>query len=107
MRRGIPAKEIKETFGAFENIPADVLESAETDAKYAGYLERALEQIERAKRLEEKALPEDIDYMAISGLRIEARQKLAKIRPLNLGQAGRISGVNPADIAVLMVYLKK
>lgn len=107
VRRGIPVKEIQETFGAFENIPADVLESAETDAKYAGYLGRALEQIERAKRLEEKALPEDIDYMAISGLRIEARQKLAKIRPLNLGQAGRISGVNPADIAVLMVYLKK
>ena len=71
------------------------------------HLARALEQIERAKKLEEKALPEDIDYMSIAGLRIEARQKLAKIRPLNLGQAGRISGVNPADIAVLMVYLKK
>ena len=84
-----------------------LVETAETDAKYAGYLERGLEQIARAKKLEDKALPADIDYMSISGLRIEARQKLNKIRPQNLGQAARISGVNPADIAVLMVYLKK
>ena len=107
VRRNIPLSEIKQTFGGFENISDEILETAETDAKYEGYLARALEQIERAKKLEEKALPEDIDYMSIAGLRIEARQKLAKIRPLNLGQAGRISGVNPADIAVLMVYLKK
>ena len=79
----------------------------ETDARYEGYLGKALEQIEKAKRLEDKALPEDIDYLAIDGLRIEARQKLDKIRPVSLGQASRISGVNPADIAVLMVYLKK
>ena len=64
-----------------------------------------MEQIERAKKLEDRKLPEDIDYEKISGLRLEARQKLNKIRPENLGQAGRISGVNPADIAVLMVYL--
>ena len=70
-------------------------------------MQKGLEQIEKAKKLEEKTLPEDIDYLAISGLRIEARQKLDKIRPQNLGQAGRISGVSPADIAVLMVYLKK
>ena len=107
VRRNIPVAEIKETFGAFKDISDAVLETAETDAKYEGYLSRALEQIERAKKLEEKLLPDDIDYMKISGLRIEARQKLSKIRPLNLGQAGRISGVNPADIAVLMVYLKK
>jgi len=60
-----------------------------------------------SKKLEEKALPQDIDYLKIDGLRLEARQKLDKIRPKNLGQAGRISGVSPADIAVLMVYLKR
>ena len=79
----------------------------ETDYRYEGYLAKGLEQIERAKKLEEKKLPADIDYMKIEGLRIEARENLNKIRPENLGQAGRIYGVNPADVAVLMVYLKK
>ena len=107
IRRNIPIAEIRDAFGAFRGISRDILETAETDAKYAGYLERGLEQIARAKKLEDKVLPADLDYMSIAGLRIEARQKLDKIRPLNLGQAARISGVNPADIAVLMVYLKK
>lgn len=106
VKRNIPITEIKEFFGAFSDIPNDILETVETDAKYEGYLARGLEQIERAKRLEDKKLPKDLDYSLISGLRLEARQKLNKIRPENLGQAGRISGVNPADIAVLMVYLK-
>ena len=79
----------------------------EIDEKYSGYLEKEQEQIEKANKLEEKTLPENIDYLSMSGLRIEARQKLDKIRPKNLGQAGRISGVSPADIAVLMVYLGK
>ena len=65
------------------------------------------EEIEKAKKLEEKTLPKDIDYLSIGGLRLEARQKLDRIRPENLGQASRISGVSPADITVLMVYLKK
>jgi tRNA uridine 5-carboxymethylaminomethyl modification enzyme len=64
-----------------------------------------LDQIEKAKRLEDKALPADLDYETIAGLRLEAREKLNRVRPLNLGQAGRISGVNPADISVLMVWL--
>jgi tRNA uridine 5-carboxymethylaminomethyl modification enzyme len=64
------------------------------------------EQIEKAKKLEDKVLPENIDYLKIEGLRLEARQKLDKIRPINLGQAGRISGVSPADITVLLVYLR-
>ena len=101
------SKEIIAEFGGFENVSKEILETVETDAKYEGYLQKGLEQIEKAKKLEEKLLPEDIDYTAIKGLRLEARQKLDKIRPLNLGQAGRISGVSPADIAVLMVYLKK
>ena len=75
--------------------------------KYEGYIKRQLSEERRMERLEEKRLPEDIDYNAIEGLRLEARQKLSEVRPLNLGQAGRIPGVNPADIAVLMVYLKK
>ena len=93
--------------GGFDDISRDILETVEIDAKYEGYLEKGLEQIEKAKKLEEKQLPEEIDYLSISGLRLEARQKLDKIRPKNLGQAGRISGVSPADIAVLMVYLTK
>jgi tRNA uridine 5-carboxymethylaminomethyl modification enzyme len=107
VRRSIPLKEIKEVLGGFDGISDEILATVEIDAKYSGYLEKGLEQIEKAKRLEEKLLPDDIDYLSISGLRIEARQKLDKIRPKNLGQAGRISGVSPADIAVLMVYLSK
>lgn len=107
IKRGIPLKDIAEEFGVFKNLSYDLLERLETDAKYEGYLQRGLIEIERAKRLEEKKLPENLDYEKLDGLRLEAREKLQKIRPLNLGQAARISGVNPADIAVLMVYLNK
>ena len=107
IRRSIPLSEVVEEFGGFDDISKEILDTVEIDAKYEGYLQKGLDQIEKAKRLEEKTLPEDIDYMSINGLRIEARQKLDKIRPQNLGQAGRISGVSPADIAVLMVYLTK
>jgi len=95
-----------EYFGLFKDYPYDILERVETDAKYEGYLKKGLEQIEKARKLDEKKIPEDIDYMAISGLRNEAQEKLNAIKPENLGQASRISGVNPADIAVLMVYLR-
>lgn len=107
VRRGIPLTEIVIEFGGFNDISKEIIDTIEIDAKYEGYLQKGLEQIEKAKKLEEKLLPEDINYLEIEGLRIEARQKLDKIRPKNLGQAGRISGVSPADIAVLMVYLKK
>ena len=73
--------------------------------RYAGYLKRSRDEAERLKKMEQSPLPADIDYAAIAGLRLEAREKLARVRPLNLGQAERISGVSPADIAVLMVYL--
>ena len=105
--RGITIAEIKSEFGVLDEYPWDLLESAETEIRYAGYLEKENKEIEKAARLEEKHLPPDIDYFSIEGLRLEARQKLDAVRPLNLGQAGRISGVNPADIAVLMVWLKK
>ena len=105
LKRTIPLKDVMAEFGVFGNYSADVLETAEITVRYSGYLKQALEQIERAKKLEDKLLPERIDYPSIKGLRLEAREKLEKIRPLNLGQASRISGVNPADISVLMVYL--
>ena len=107
VRRGIELNEIVLEFGGFDGISKEIIDTVEIDAKYEGYLQKGLEQIEKAKRLEEKLIPDDIDYLSIQGLRIEARQKLDKIRPKNLGQAGRISGVSPADIAVLMVYLTK
>ena len=105
LRRGISVQELCEEFGILEGERPDDTDTAVIDIKYEGYLKRGLEQIEKAKKLEDKKLPADIDYEKIDGLRLEARQKLNKIRPENLGQAGRISGVNPADIAVLMVYL--
>jgi len=88
------------------SLPAAVAREAEITIKYAGYIDRQLRQVEEMKRLEEKPLPPDLDYLSIHGLRMEARQKLAEIRPRNLGQASRVSGVSPADVAVLMVFLK-
>ena len=107
IKRGIPIADIVKKFNAFSYLPYDLLDTLETDARYEGYLKKGLEEIERAKRLEEKLLPENIDYTKIEGLRLEAREKLDRVRPTSLGQAERISGVNPADISVLMVYLKR
>ena len=86
-------------------LPLSVTEEVEIQLKYAGYLARQEKQVAEFKKEEARLLPEDIDYAAIQGLRLEARQKLQEIHPLSLGQAGRISGVSPADIAVLMIYL--
>ena len=105
LKRSVPLKDIMAHFNVFGEYSKDVLETAEITVKYEGYLKQGLEQIERAKRLEDKTLPADIDYDEILGLRLEAREKLNRVRPLNLGQAGRISGVNPADVSVLMVWL--
>ena len=91
--------------GFFEGIDEDALYEIEIECKYRGYIEKEKEAIAQANKLEDKPLPDDIDYMSIDGLRIEARQKLDKIRPKNLGQAGRILGVSPADIQILIVYL--
>ena len=88
-------------------LPADVTEQVEIQLKYAGYLARQEHQVEQFRREESRPLPPDLDYNAIGGLRLEARQKLSQIRPLSLGQAGRISGVSPADVAVLMIYLEE
>ncbi len=105
IRRGIPLSAIMEAFGILSDVPKDVLLSCETEIKYEGYLKRAAAEAEKARRMDKAPLPPDLNYGSIEGLRLEAREKLNKIRPLTLGQAERISGVSPADIAVLMVYL--
>lgn len=86
-------------------LPKAVLENVEIQLKYEGYIRRQLADIEEMRRVEGKLLPKDIDYQAITGLRLEAAEKLTKVRPANLGQAGRVSGVSPADISVLMIWL--
>lgn len=106
-RSNVTYKDIMAIFSEFEGFREDALVEAETEMKYEGYLTKQLSQIKEMAKLENKKLPENIDYMAMSGLRVEARQKLDQIRPLNLGQASRISGVSPADINVLIVYLQK
>jgi tRNA uridine 5-carboxymethylaminomethyl modification enzyme len=98
--------------GLAELLPAEeddpsVVRHLASEAKYGGYIARQEEQIERFRRLEDKPLPEDWDYLAMAQLRVEAREKLHRMRPRSLGQAGRISGLNPADLATLMVYLRR
>ncbi len=88
-------------------LPCDVIEQAEIDIKYDGYIKRQMKQVEQFKKLEGKKIPEDLDYDQVKSLRIEAVQKLKLCKPLSLGQASRISGVSPADISVLLVYLEQ
>jgi len=89
------------------DIPQAVLENVEIELKYEGYIKRQKADIAEMRRLEEKKLPEDVDYTTITGLRLEAQEKLNKVRPANIGQASRISGVSPADISVLMIWLAR
>ena len=86
-------------------LSPEIIKTVETDVKYAGYIKRELAEVERQKKLEDKFIPDDMDYGKIKGLRLEAGQKLAKFRPTTVGQASRISGVSPADISVLLLYL--
>ena len=94
-----------EAFGILKDFPEEIKKTAEATVKYEGYLKKNAQQIEKAKKLEAKAIPADIDYDEIKGLRLEAREQLKRVRPLTLGQAGRIYGVNPADVTVLIVWL--
>lgn len=105
-RPSVTAEALQKRFGILKDVSKLNLERAQALVKYDGYLAKEALEIEKAKKLEDKVLPSDIDYHSILGLRLEARQKLDKIRPSNLGQASRISGVSPADITVLMLYLK-
>ncbi|WP_078543256.1 tRNA uridine-5-carboxymethylaminomethyl(34) synthesis enzyme MnmG [Litchfieldia alkalitelluris] len=88
-------------------VDPDVAEQVEIQVKYEGYIEKSLQQVERLKKMENKKIPENIDYDAISGLASEARQKLKEVRPLSVAQASRISGVNPADVSILLVYIEQ
>ncbi len=106
-RSNITAHDLQKELGCFDKIKSNILDLINTQVKYEGYLSRQTLQIEQAKKNESIALSPDFDYSMLKGLRIEAVQKLNKIKPLSLGQASRISGVSPADIAVLTIYLKK
>ena len=106
-RSNVNAKNLMDYFDDLKQFNLRNLEEIETQIKYEGYLSKESTIIENNKKLENKLLPKDINYLKIDGLRLEARQKLDKIKPQNLGQASRISGVSPADITVLLVYLSK
>jgi tRNA uridine 5-carboxymethylaminomethyl modification enzyme len=88
-------------------LAADVIEQVTIEAKYDGYIGRQLEQVDRFRRMEEKRIPADLDYRAIPQLRAEAREKFDRVRPISIGQAGRISGISPSDIATLLIQLKR
>ena len=89
------------------DLPPDVAEQVEISVKYAGYIQRQQKQVEDFRKMERRRLPPDLDYSAIQGLRLEAREKLNAVRPADLGQASRISGVSPADVTALMIYLER
>lgn len=105
-RAGIGILDIQQAFAGFETFSKRLLETVESEMKYEGYIHLQHDEIEKMKKLEEKKLSGDIDYHSIKGLRKEAQEKLSRIRPGNLGQASRISGVSPADVSVLSIFLK-
>ncbi len=105
-RPQITAKDLKNSLGLFKNVRNDVLELLTLETKYEGYIKKQFAQIEQQSHMDNYPLSKDFDYSLVKGLRIEAMQKLNQIKPLSMGQASRISGVSPADISVLLVYLK-
>jgi len=94
-----------QTLAAWDALP-DVVEQVVLEAKYAGYIDRQSAEVERFKKMENRAIPSTFDYSLVPQMRIEAREKLGRIRPANLGQASRVSGITPADLAVLLFYLQ-
>ena len=90
-----------------KKLPEDVIEQVDINIKYSGYIERQKKQVKNFKKLENKRIPENFDYTDVKNLRIEAMQKLNLYQPVNIGQASRISGVSPADISVLLIYLEQ
>ena len=106
-RPEISYKDLQNICNDMPTLPSYIIEQAETEIKYEGYIKRQYSQIAAFKKLENKKLNQNIDYLLIDGLRLEARQKLNKIKPVSVGQASRISGVSPSDIAVLLIYLEQ
>lgn len=93
--------------GAHPDLPEEVREQVEVQLKYEGYIKKQQAQVERFKKMEEKKIPQDLDYAEVGGLKVEAREKLEQVRPVSIGQASRIAGVTPADISVLLIYLEQ
>ena len=106
-RTELKYEDLKQIDKEREELPRDVKEEVEIEIKYKGYIKLQQQQVEKFKKLEKKLLPQEINYEEIKGLRLEARQKLNKIKPNSVGQASRISGVSPADISVLLIYLEQ
>ncbi len=106
-RTEISYSHIKQIVPPETDLGSDVEEQVEIQIKYEGYIEKSLQQVDRLKKMEDKKIPENIDYDAITGIATEARQKLKNVRPLSIAQASRISGVNPADISILLVYIEQ
>jgi tRNA uridine 5-carboxymethylaminomethyl modification enzyme len=106
-RTEISYKHIKQLIPPEAELDSDVEEQVEIQIKYEGYIEKSLQQVDRLKKMEDKKIPDNIDYDAITGIATEARQKLKNVRPLSIAQASRISGVNPADISILLVYIEQ
>ena len=88
-------------------LPKDIVEQVEIEVKYEGYIKKSLQQVEKLKKMNAMKIPSDLDYDEVPSLAIEAREKLKKVLPLTIGQASRISGVNPADISILLVFLEQ
>ncbi|MGM0901544.1 MAG: tRNA uridine-5-carboxymethylaminomethyl(34) synthesis enzyme MnmG [Bacillota bacterium] len=106
-RTEISYSHIKQLIPSETELDSDVEEQVEIQIKYEGYIEKSLQQVDRLKKMEDKKIPDNIDYDAITGIATEARQKLKNVRPLSIAQASRISGVNPADISILLVYIEQ
>jgi tRNA uridine 5-carboxymethylaminomethyl modification enzyme len=102
-----PKVEYKDLPNRNDALPEEVIQQVEIAIKYAGYIERQEAEVEKFKNLEDKQIPDSFEFSSVPSLRLEARQKLSKIRPTTIGQAARISGVSPADISILMVWLKR
>ena len=106
-RPGITYEALASLDPGYGGVPEYIVRKAEIEIKYKGYIKKQLAQVEQFKKLESRQLPADIDYSQIKGIRIEAAQKLAKNRPASVGQASRISGISPADISVLLIWLQQ
>ncbi len=105
-RPEVPYRLIEQISPSSEELTEEMKEQVEIQIKYSGYIEKQLLQVERLRKMEKKRIPDDIVYEEIHGIAIEAKQKLSQIRPISIGQASRISGVTPADISILLVYLE-